>query len=306
MTTNGEVLTAAAERIGAAYIFPERGAEIVADLRRSASAGAYEGLTGAAFCEAVTVRLRESSRDEHLRLLWNEEPQALIEDEKAQEEAARAEFAALARSMNEGVRRVERLDGNVGYIDLRLVTEAGTAGPAVAAAMTLVRHTVALVLDLRENHGGAPSGAALWCGYMFADGEVHLNDVYEGETGRTRQFWSAGHVAGPRYPDRPLYVLTSGRTFSGAEDIAYTLQAQGRATVVGERTRGGAHPTTYYPLTPHVTVTVPTARAINPVTGTNWEGVGVVPDVEVPAAEALETARRAATTATTDASATLG
>src|SRR5207249_9413311 len=104
------------------------------------------------------------------------------------------------------------------------------------------------------------------------------------------QYWTVSHLPAPRYLDRPVYVLTSAVTFSGGEDVAYTLQAHGRAVIIGETTRGGAHPTTPSPVTEHITVTVPTARTINAVTGTNWEGVGVTPDRAAPAEQALEAA----------------
>jgi C-terminal processing protease CtpA/Prc len=97
-------------------------------------------------------------------------------------------------------------------------------------------------------------------------------------------------VPGTRYTDRPVYVLTSHHTFSGGEDFAYTLQALGRATVIGEATGGGAHPTRGFPISAAVHIGIPFARSVNPVTGTNWQGTGVVPDVAVPEAQAYDTA----------------
>jgi C-terminal processing protease CtpA/Prc len=185
---------------------------------------------------------------------------------------------------------VERLAGNVGYLDLRMVADPRRAGTAIAAAMELVAGTYALILDLRQNRGGSPDGAALWCSYLFAGAETHLNDIYDADTGETRQFWSLPYLPGARYLDRPVYVLTSAETFSGGEDIAYTLQAQGRAQVIGEITAGGAHPVRAAPISPTLVMTLPHARSINPVTGTNWEGTGVVPDVAVPAGQARDVA----------------
>jgi hypothetical protein len=94
---------------------------------------------------------------------------------------------------------------------------------------------------LRENHGGWPDGVVFWCSYLFPDARTHLNDIFEAGTGETRQFWTLAHVPGERYLDRPVYVLTSDWTFSGGEEFAYTLQAQGRAELIGETTGGGAH-----------------------------------------------------------------
>ncbi|MGW4384491.1 S41 family peptidase [Kitasatospora sp. NPDC004531] len=287
MTSHQHIIEAALERISAGYVFPERTAAVEAALRRRLAEGAYRGLDERELCERVTADLQEACPDQHLRLLWSEEPQSTEEEP---EEVSRARFNRFAQENNYGVHRVEQLDGNIGYLDLRLIPMAEPGGPAIAAAMQLVAHSRALVVDLRQCRGGAPEGVQLWCSYFFADDEVHLNDIYNRATDSTRQFWTLGHLAAPRYPDRPVAVLTSDFTFSGGEELAYNLQALGRATLVGATTRGGAHPTSRIPLTAHVTVTVPTARSINPVTGTNWEGVGVEPDLPVPADRALEAA----------------
>ncbi|MER8181990.1 S41 family peptidase [Kitasatospora sp. NPDC094015] len=285
MTTNTAILEDALTRITAGYVFPERAAEVDTAIRRRLAAGEYEGLAGTELCTTVTGHLHEVCPDKHLRLLWSEEPQQVAED--ADEDAR---FSALCRAENFGVRKVEQLDGNVGYLDLRLVATPADGAAVFAASMQLLAHTDAFVFDLRHCRGGSPEGAVLWCSYFFADGTVHLNDIYDGASGRTQQFWSSTHLPAPRYLDRPVYLLTSSATFSGGEEIAYNLQSQQRATLVGETTKGGAHPTERFPLTPHIAVTVPTARSINPVTGTNWEGVGVVPELAVPAEDALTAA----------------
>ena len=191
---------------------------------------------------------------------------------------------------NFGIRRVERLDGNVGYLDVRRVAVPANAGPAIAAAMELVAGTYALIIDLRRNGGGSPEGVVFWCSYLFDGEPTHFNDIFRADTGETRQYWALPYVPGTRYPDRPVYVLTSGRTFSGGEDFAYTLQALGRAEVIGETTGGGAHPTRPFPISAAVHIGIPFARSVNPVTGTNWQGTGVVPDVAVPEAQARDVA----------------
>jgi C-terminal processing protease CtpA/Prc len=131
---------------------------------------------------------------------------------------------------------------------------------------------------------------AFVCSYLF-DEPVHLIDIYQRDGDRTVQSWTQPYVPGERYGGtKPVYVLTSGKTFSGGEELAFDLQSHGRATVVGERTGGGAHPRIGVRLHPHLELTVPTGRAMHPATGENWEGVGVTPDVEVPATDALAAA----------------
>lgn len=72
-----------------------------------------------------------------------------------------------------------------------------------------------------------------------------------------------------------------------AAELSYDLQQLGRATVVGERTRGGAHPVERFPIRSHLQATIPVARSHSPASGGKWEGTGVLPDVEVAAGEAL-------------------
>ena len=290
MPTNEQIIGQALGRIEAGYVFPEKTADIDTAIRRRLADGAYDHLDGPSLCETVTAHLQEVCPDKHLRLLWEERPQSL---DPVDEDEGRAAFLALLRAENQGIRRVEQLDGGIGLIDVRRIAYADEGAAAIGAAMQLVAHSSALILDLRECRGGAPEGAAMWCSYFFRDDQVHLNDIYERSTGATRQFWTTAHLPAPRYTDRPVHVLTSSVTFSGGEDVAYTLQAHGRAVLVGETTRGGAHPTARHAVTEHILVTVPTARTINSVTGTNWEGVGVVPDLPVTADQALDTALKA-------------
>lgn len=289
------IVDAVIDRLGASYVFPERSVAAADLLKANLTAGRYDFAIGAALCDLLSEDLFEACADKHLRLIWHEAADA-TEDE----EHLIAQLREVIRLENQGVRRVERLPGNVGLIELTIIPEGATAGPSITAAMRLVEHTHALILDLRDTRGGAPDGVAFLCSFLFADGEVHLNDIIEGPYGPTRQFWTSSHVPGPRYADRPIYALTSAKTFSGGEELAYNLQALKRATIVGEVTRGGAHPSEMVPLGPHVELRLPVARAINPVTGGNWEGIGVLPDVRAPAADAFEVAFRLALDAIAD------
>lgn len=289
MSFSLDILDAALSRFEAEYLFPDKAALAAARIRGARAAGEYDGLGGAAVCEAVTRAFAEVCQDKHLRLLWNEEPVPVEEED----EPGDAMFAALCRDHNNGVRKVERLDGNIGYLDLTLIPTAELGAGTIAAALRLLAGTAALVIDLRENIGGAIDGVQLWCSHLVAGANTLLTTTHSVAKG-ARQYWTLGHVDGPRYLGRPVYVLTGARTFSGGEDLAYTLQGLKRATLVGAVTRGGAHPTDWHRLDEHVTVTVPNARYESPFTGTDWEGVGVRPDIEVPEEEALEAALAAA------------
>jgi retinol-binding protein 3 len=159
-------------------------------------------------------------------------------------------------------------------------------------ASNFLANSDALILDLRKNGGGAPSMVALVCSYLFpAEPVVHLNDLYMRPENSTHQWWTLPYVPGKRFVRKPVYVLTSKRTFSAAEECTYNLQKLDRAIIVGETTGGGAHPGGPQPIVDKFVIWVPMGRAINPVSKTNWEGTGVKPDIEVPAELALKTAQ---------------
>jgi C-terminal processing protease CtpA/Prc len=166
---------------------------------------------------------------------------------------------------------------------------------AIGSMMTRVADARALIVDLRNNQGGEPETVAFVASYLFDPTPVHLGDIYRRDTDTTQQFWTARELPGKRFGGaKPVYILTSKKTFSGGEDLAYSLQAIKRAQVVGEQTAGGAHPCDAYSIDDVFYIVVPWGRSINPVTKTNWEGVGVTPDVAVPADQALEEAHRRA------------
>lgn len=278
------LVTAALDKLVERYVFPEKAVRAAEAVRARLAAGEYDGLDDDAVGAKLTADLNEICADHHLRV-------RRIELSTGGEPTPWRERVRLE---NYGIAKVEWLDGNIGLIDLRAIANPAQAGPAIAAAMELVAHTVALIIDLRRNRGGSPDGVAFWNTYLFPDSLTFLNSIYDRESDGTKQFWTFPYVPGSRYLDRPVYVLTSRDTFSGGEEFAYNLKVLKRATIVGETTRGGAHPTDSFPISPTMEITVPTARSINPVTGTNWEGVGVEPDVPVPADEAFDVAYRLA------------
>jgi C-terminal processing protease CtpA/Prc len=272
------------------YVLPDNAERIAAVIRERAAAGDYADLDEELLAKRLTEHLVDLSGDIHLRVrVIAAEPAAT-----AGEGDEEAQYAWGLRKHNFGIARVERLRGNIGYIDIRSIDDPAYAGPAIAAAMELIAHTEALILDLRKGVGGCPEGTALWHSYLFPDGEVFLDTVEDRGTGLTKQYWTFTYVPGSRYLHRPVYLLTSKRTFSGTEEFCYILKVQGRATLIGETTRGGAHMPVDRKITPTLELNVPDARFVNPVTGTNWEGVGVQPDVSVPADEALAVGYRTA------------
>jgi len=267
------------------YVFPKVAKEMGAALKRHLAAGEYDDVTSArAFASRLTDDLVAICNDRHLRVTVGG---------TARRMERRADPGEAAQA-NYGFVRVERLPGNIGYVKLNMFHESAQAQETAAAALAFVAHCDALIFDLRDNGGGSPEMIKFISSYLF-DKPTHLNSFYDRLENQTSETWTTAEIPGKRFaPDLPVYILTSSRTFSGAEEFTYNLKHLKRATIVGETTGGGAHPVTFRRINDRFSMSVPFARAVNPITKTNWEGVGVIPHIKVPAGEALETARRQA------------
>lgn len=272
------------------YVFPERVKGIEPQLQAAAAEAADTG----ALADKLNAVLAEATHDKHLRVMVMPEPPGGGKAAEAAQKAEQAEMKELSRYGNYGVTRVERLRGNIGYLDLRQFAEARDAGPVLAATMALLARTDALIIDLRKNGGGDPFTVQLLASYFF-DKPTQLVDVHWREGNRIEKHVTTAKVAGPRYGQtRPVYVLTERNTFSGAEDFAWNMKTRHRATLIGETTGGGAHPGGFYRLDSQLAAFIPNGRSVDPIDGRNWEGTGVEPDHAVPAAEALVLAQRMA------------
>ncbi len=295
------VIDGAIAKLRELYVYEDTAEAMAEALERRRRGGEYDAVTsGSELARMLTAHLREVSNDRHLRVdfspVANPRPPADREPSPEQRERYREQV----QRRNCGFEKVEILPGNVGYVKFNMFADPGVCGPTASAAMSFVRHADALIVDMRDNGGGAPAMVAYVTSYLF-DEPTHLNDLYDRAEDTTRQWWTLPHVPGARLADQPVYVLTSARTFSGGEEFTYNLKSLERATIVGETTGGGAHPVRGEWINEQFTIGVPFARAINPITKTNWEGTGVEPDVAVPAAEALDKARELIAAASTQA-----
>ena len=289
------VLQALSTKLQANYVFPDVAKTVSAALLAKESSGGYASAnTTTAFAEALSKDLREMGKDGHFQVGYDpdfREPPAAnsgVLPDKVELEKRRQEIA----DRGFGIQKVELLPANVGYLEVRGFGPTQFVDEAFAAAMNLLSGTEALILDLRRNGGGEPESVAYLMSHFFeGTDQRHLNDIYWRPDDSTRQFWTTAAV-GTHY-SKPVYVLISGRTFSGGEECAYDFQTQKRATLVGETTGGGANPGDGFALDKGFAAFIPTGKAINPITHTNWEHVGVKPDIAVPAADALKTAHAA-------------
>jgi C-terminal processing protease CtpA/Prc len=293
------VIATLGQQLKAQYVFPDVATATATALSAKAAHGDYrDDHTTAAFAKALSADLRAIGNDKHLAVKFApdlspppSDHQAADGKEPTAEDIAQmiAQMRSASARESYGISRVQRLPGDISYIDLRNFGHPEIVGAAYDAAISLVAGTKALVLDLRQNNGGEPDGVAYLLSHFFAEGDArHLNDIYTRADNSTHQFWTIPSAM-PRFTG-PIYVLTSHHTGSAAEECAYDLQTQKRATLVGETTVGGANPGDWVPLAHGFMAFIPMARAINPITQTNWEHVGVKPDVAVPAATAMKVA----------------
>jgi hypothetical protein len=284
--TTSDVVARCADLVAERYVLPEVGERAALRLRERAAAGGYDGLDPVALAAALGADLHDVAHDLHLRVIHHPDGVPPTEDPAAYE----AYWHEQARATAGGMRRVDRLPGNVALLAIGpVLTPAGPSWDAVTAAMALVADADALVLDVRDCRGGDTETVQLLVSHLVDDEPVRLVDI-ESRVEGLRQRWTHP-VAGRRFgPDKPLVVLTSATTFSGGEELAFDVQLLGRGRVVGERTRGGANPREGVAVHPELELALPVARALSPRDGSSWEGVGVQPDVECPAAEGLDRA----------------
>lgn len=279
-----EVVESAAKALEAGYVFPETAAKMGERVRGKLKRGEYDAVRHEAeLAEVLTADLRSVSNDRHL---W-----VRVSPRKDSAPVQVMSSVDEAKRDNYGFRKVEVLPGNIGYMRFDVFRDEDKAKQAASSAMNFLAHVDALIFDVRYNGGGSPEMVQYITSHLF-DKVTHLNDMIDREGNVVESFSTLESVPGARIgADVPIYVLTSSRTFSGAEEFTYNLKNLKRATVVGETTGGGAHPVRGERLTDRFVMGVPYMRAHNPITKKNWEGTGVEPDIKARAADALEVAR---------------
>lgn len=275
------------------YVFPDTARKMGDLIKKNLKTGKYTGVDDPrAFALKLTEDLRSISHDRHLGVhVARERIRDMNTQDEAKKKAAEEYQKKLDRMGNHGFKEVKILSGNVGYLKFNHFSAAQEAFQVAIGAMAFLANCDALVIDLRENGGGNPEMIQLLSSYFFSGEPRHLNSFYYRMDEKTEQYWTLPYVPGSKLAETDLYVLTSRYTFSGAEEFTYNLKNMKRATIIGETTGGGAHPVRMEILNDRFAIAVPYARAVNPISKTNWEGIGVEPDVKVPAAQALVKAR---------------
>ena len=290
-TMRKKVLDGIESNLNEYYIEPTVAQKMIEAIKAHAAKGDYDKITdGDELATRLTKDLQDVSHDKHLRVNFSPFKMPQRTGPTPEDEAR---FHQQMEHANCAFQKVEILPGNIGYIKFDGFMDAGFCGPTVNAAMAFVAHTDAVIFDIRQNGGGQPAMVTLIASYLF-DQPTHLIDIYNRKEDTTTQNWTLSYLPSPRLSKQPVFVLTSKRTFSGAEEFAFDLKNQKRAIIIGETTGGGAHPVSGHPIADYFTIGVPFAKSLDPITKTNWEGTGVEPDVKVPAADALTTAEKLA------------
>ena len=291
-STRARVIDGVVASLNEFYVYPETAKKMEEALRARQKKGEYDAIQDAdTFAMLLTDHLQQVSHDKHLRV--NFFPKALPNGEPGRNPDAQARMRAQMERNNCFFEKAELLSPNIGYLKFNAFADPEVCGPTAIAAMNFFGNVDAMIFDLRGNGGGDPKMIALISTYLFSE-PTHLNDLYNRKEDTTTQYWTLPYVPGKRLTGKPVFVLTSKRTFSGAEEFTYNLKNLKRATIIGETTGGGAHPVSGHRIDDHFMIGVPFARAVNPISKTNWEGTGVEPDVRVPASDALDVAKKTA------------
>lgn len=285
------IIDRAAELVAEFYVFPDVGHTVSAALRRQGKHGAYDNITdGQVLAARLSDDLIVLSHDRHFNVglmtgTVPPDPPSGSRHPDTDDPKLRQRMLAT----NCGFEKAEHLASNIGYLKLNFLGEPEICAPTAIAAMNFVADSDALIIDLRDNHGGAPRMVALLSSYLFKE-QQHLDDNFSRRTNTTEQSWTLPYVPGKSLAGKTVYVLTSRQTFSAGEELSYDLQVLKRATLIGETTGGGAHVMSPHRIDDHFFIQIPFGRITNPLTKADWEGTGVEPDIKVPAADALEEA----------------
>jgi tetratricopeptide (TPR) repeat protein len=280
-----KVLTAIDSLLNAKYVLPDRAEEYARAFKKGYEQGLYDSVTNSKeFARMVTADLIALTCDRHFNFRVIESSDMGEKPEGSLHHPIR--YHRLGIRENAGFTKLEWFEGNIGYLDIRRFNTFADVKERVVAAMRFLANARAIIIDLRENGGGSGD----YLSSYFLKYPTPLTGWYSREDDFLTEFSTIRDIGMEPLTEVPLFLLTSQRTFSAAESFAYDMQVQKRAVIIGDSTRGGAHSVDLYKIDEQFEIYIPTARAIHPQTGGNWEGTGVIPDRVVPAAAALDTA----------------
>jgi len=274
------------------YIFSNTTTKMANSLKSRLKNKEYESIKNPnEFAQKLTSDLQSVYRDIHLAVNYNPQLENTLKNTSdINSSQIQEQNLQNARQQNFGFKKVEILSGNIGYVYFdRFFGLNEFSKETIADVFSFLKHTNGLIIDLRNNGGGSPDMVKYICSYFFKE-KTHINNLYERRINKTEEYWTEPLSNVGNFPSLPLYILVNRRTFSAAEEFAYDLQSLHRATIIGETTGGGAHPVSPEPISNGFIGNIPYARAINPITGKNWEAIGVKPDVQINADSSVDAA----------------
>lgn len=285
------VIEAAVEILKQHYASADVAQKMAEVLQAHEKNGEYDSITDSeAFAHLLTAQLREVSHDPSISLDYSVGP--IPESPRPPSPDAQERYRRAMQQQNCTFEKVQILQGNIGYLKFNWFPEPSVCESTARSAMASLNNADAVIFDLRDNRGGDPDMVALIAAYLFDHPEYWFNP----RENTTVRMWTRSPVPGNKLAAKPIYVLTSHSTLSGAEHFCYDLKVLKRATLVGETTGGAEHAGAFHRIDEHFWMGFAEVKAINPYPVAGWEGTGVEPDVKVPAANALETAQKLATT----------
>lgn len=282
-----DLILKAIELVRTDYLFPEIADKIANHVNKKFKAGDYDGENDPeALAKMLTQDLRTVNGDLHLAMRYDPE------DKIGNSSEDNTKLAELSRKKNYGFKEAKILEGNIGYLKLDKFDSPQNAGDTVAAAMNFLSNSDAMIIDIRENPGGNALMVGLVTSYFYRE-RIHLNSFIFRSMEEIHHTYTIPHVQGKQMPDIDLYILTGKKTGSGAEEFCYNLKHLKRATLIGKPTGGAAHPGGFRTIG-EFKIFIAEGYPRNPNTGTNWEGTGVIPDIETDEKNALTTAHQLA------------
>ncbi|MHA2035023.1 MAG: S41 family peptidase [Promethearchaeota archaeon] len=295
----GDLIKELCMKIEKFYIYPEKSKGISKYILNKLEQGSYNNITDpVAFERLISNDLVDVSNDRHFYFEYDpktakdllKEGYEVTGDDNEDEFPELKHRLKFERYNNWHIIKAERLPGNIGYIKLNDIPPAEFAGEIIVGAFQFLANTGALIFDIRNNGGGYPSMVALISSYLLEPGTKLLTSIFESTKEEPFQSRTLPYIPGKRFPHKPVYILTSSRTASGAEELAYVLKMLKRATIIGETTRGAAHPVELFSILDKFVIWLPIGRPLNPISRDNWEGKGVSPDIDIVQEKALEKA----------------
>jgi len=269
------------------YIFSDVALKVEKHLKSQLGSGVFDTITTTIeFAKRLTIEMQSISKDKHMRCISKS---GRAKSGPTRKVPVFHDYEKLSNEKNLDFIRAGMLDNNIGVVEILNFPGSSRAKSSVDEAMSAISSSKALIIDLRRNNGGDPSLVRYICSYFF-DKPTHINSIYWRSRNRTADLITLETVPGKKMVNTPILILTSSYTISGGEELAYDIQTQKRGIIIGDVTGGGANPGDKYSLNKDLKLFVPTGMAINPITKTNWEGVGVKPDFEVEASKAFEVA----------------